>query len=209
MDALSELLLRCGDGAPRNSSSPIYAVMQAHPVTTQAVISHAARLSEMNNGCVIVSDIEKGNGYEGGGHWTTELIRAGVRISNVIGMPGARIGPRPQDCNTLTEMMALMRFLAEEHIEEVVVVAPNFHLPRVITSFVTALGAVGGPFIKAWGHSADVGSWNNSIIHSQGVLAGTVRHIWETECIKLNGPARYPNLAPLEEVLWYLDRRDA
>lgn len=210
-EKLLELLARCGAGDFSGVASG-YAVMQAAPSTTEAVIFTADTLFQ-NMVCpeIIISGIEPGNGYEGGEMWANRLYGAGVPETSVIFMGGARVGEvgDPASCNTLTEMCALVKHLNAMGENMVLLIAPNFHLPRVLTSFVTALAEEGKSFISAWGIPANVGDWGEKIVHSQGVLAGSVRELFQSEIGKISGSKRYPNLVEIEEVIKYLDERDS
>lgn len=218
---LLELLARCGAGNVGEVLA-CYAVSEAE-ASRIPVVFKSVELVE-NGTCpkVIVSAADAGvgmnpalpglpaNGYEGGDVWKANLMNVGVPESKIEMMYGARIGEsyEAKDFNTLTEMCALVRHLRTSGDKRVILVAPDFHLPRVMVSFVTALLAQPGSAIWAWGCPVSVKNWNAQLVHSQGSLAGTVAEIFSAECSKIAGPKRFGNLATLDKVLWYLNERD-
>jgi hypothetical protein len=223
MDSLLlELLARCG-ASNVGEVLACYAVSEAE-ASRIPVIFKSAELIE-NGTCpkVIVSAADAGvgknpalpdqpaNGYEGGDVWVANLKSMCVPDSKIDMMYGARVNGsyEAKDFNTLTEMCALVRHLRTAGDRRVILVAPDFHLPRVMVSFVTALLTQPGEAIWAWGCPVSVKNWDAQLVHSQGSLAGTVAEIFSAECSKIAGPKRFGNLATLDKVLWYLNERDA
>lgn len=223
-DLLLQLLFRVGTRRPGGDTHfPVYAVAQAQ-ASAQSVIDAAAGCAASQ---VIICGADAGigkdptrpnepaNGYEGWESWSRRLVNGGVPPRRIAMTVGARVngGYTAKGLNTLTEMKALVALLTSISMMEVTLIAPVFHLPRAMVSFITALRARqmqdgGGMFIKAQGHPVSAGNWTQSLVHSQGSQAGTIEGIAQAELAKISGEKRYCNLLPLSEVIAYFNERD-
>lgn len=221
MEEYVEIVIRA-NVPPQHPVQHAYLVAQAEAAAPAVINAGAMMIRSGVTQVLAIQDIDAGigkdpnrpnqpaNGFQGVEVWLNGLTHLGVLEEQIMRVQGARVGGsyNPKNINTYTELMALCRRLAEINVTQIILVAPDFHLPRAMVSFITALRDLGLPDIWAWGRAVAVAPWSEQIVHSQGVLGGSVREIVEQEILKYAGPNRYQNLAPLDQVIEYFNRRD-
>lgn len=107
--------------------------------------------------------------------------------------------------NTFTESKALARAAALAGWQNIIVIAPPFHLPR---AFITLISVLESP-IRVYTHPGEVLEWNVPSVHSQGVEQGTWMSFAEGEIGKIRKYQEKGDLWPFPKVVEYLNDRDS
>lgn len=142
-------------------------------------------------------------GYPGSSLWRAELAERGVP-STSIDLVGEGDG-RP--LNTLTESEGVVEYARAEGLKRVVVVAPPFHQVRAfVTAVSVALRAY--PTLDLYSFPGRPLSWNETVIHSQGVLRDRRAALISAEVERIHRYREKGDLVSPSVVLDYLDRRE-
>ncbi len=209
-EILAMVLARVAAQPTHQRPEIVYLVSQAAFAATFVLAAGATLFHFGGYQKILICGAEAGNGYEGRDNWLDRLHELGIPRDRIDFTIGARVGGghSPFEFNTLTEVSALVEYMQAHHNgEHVTLVAPEFHLPRVMVTLVSVLRERLSQVCTPWGYSVAVGNWKESIVHSQGSFSGSIQEIFKAEMNKIQGVNRYKNLAPLSEVLEYLDNR--
>jgi len=166
--------------------------------TARMLISHAIASR------VYILDAQAMSGYPG--------VKQCSRRLRELGLPADKIDYVPyggtESINTLVESQALIRFARDRGIGSLVLVSPPFHQLRAFMTAATVTLDV-YPELVIYSHPGAAMSWTESVVHSQGTLQAQRRQLIQEELIRVDTYQNKGDLASFEEVLDYLNRRDA
>jgi len=148
-------------------------------------------------------------GYPGSDVWVPELSKRGISRERIVSVGGSLIKiDGKETIHTLSEMCALAQHAKMHGIRRVILVAPQFHLLRAFMSGVHALNKV-YPELRLYPVLGTPLAWDEESSHSQGALRGIRADFLVEETIRIYTYHAQGNLPDPEDVLSYLDRRDA
>jgi uncharacterized SAM-binding protein YcdF (DUF218 family) len=143
------------------------------------------------------------SGYPGFEAWKKRLIQAGVAEQQIVGVP---MLPAPV-LHTLVEAQSLMTYAKQQKFQSVYVTAAPFHQPRAFMTAVTAALRI-YPEINIYSQTGIPLPWLEEAVHSQGKTAGTRNQLIAGEMERIEKYQKQGDLASVEQVLAYLNRRD-
>ena len=143
-------------------------------------------------------------GFPGFEDWKRSLLSGGVAAERIVGVPLAEDLPP----STYSEALGLVRLARENGWERVCVVAPPLH---IVSAFISTVSAVQRENYDLAAYSAPTNdvNWQRRVVHSQGVTTGTRKELLRGEFERLHRYHAKGDLVTAEEVLAYLDQRDA
>lgn len=148
-------------------------------------------------------------GYPGSNVWIPELIQRGVPQERIVPITGSYVDVGgKQIIHTLSEMGALARHAKEHGMQKIILVAPRFHLLRAFMSGVHALQEY-CPELRLYPALGTPLDWDEESSHSQRILRGIRADFMVEETIRIYTYHAQGNLPDQEDVLAYMDRRDA
>lgn len=149
-------------------------------------------------------DTAEAFGYPGSDVWAQALVQRDRDPRNfryiydsLVAVGGKQI------VHTLSEMQAMVRFAKEEGMQNVVIVAPQFHLMRAFMSAVVAT-AVYYPQLRIHPRLGEL-DWNAPVRHSQGKVIGTPDELLVGEIARIFLYQGRGLLSTPEEALAHLD----
>lgn len=150
-----------------------------------------------------VAYLEKKFGYPGFRSWIKKLVSMGIPQKDIYLIPLAKDFPPSTDA----EALGLIRYAKSKKWKSLYVVAPPLHQLRAfITTVSHAIQEKSN--IKVYSFPGIPQSWEEHIVHSQGIQKGTRSELLAKELEKIEKYYRKGDLVSAEEVLEYLDRRD-
>ncbi len=170
------------------------------------------RASEFSGpiGIVGYPDTESRVGYPGSDVWVPELVKRGISRECIVLIVGSFVDVDGKNIiHTLSEMQALVRHAKIKRIQKIVLVAPQFHILRSFMCGVHALTTEHYPELRLYPALGTTLDWNEASSHSQGTLKGIRADFLVEETIRIYTYHEKGNLPAPEDVLAYLDRRDA
>jgi hypothetical protein len=110
--------------------------------------------------------------------------------------------------HTLSEAEAMVKQAKQRGYQTLLVVAPPFHLPR---AFMTAITAAlrEYPEIQIYSQPGEALAWMGEAVHSQGNEKALRKDLIQGEAERIAKYQAQGDLAAYEEVLLYLNNRDA
>lgn len=157
----------------------------------------------------------EGYGYCGWDYSRQILLREGVLFSIIEPMFIGSEYIEAKCVNTLSEMISVVRLAKEKLWKSIYIIAPPFHQLRSFLTVITALDRE-YPELKVYNWPGLPLSWNENVVHSQGVLTGSRIDLFLQELKRIQAyqtaTSTHPLLMPLisiERALQYLDQRDA
>ncbi len=144
------------------------------------------------------------SGYPGFKAWQQALHTVGMgdlQIEGVTGVSDSDI------LHTLIEAEALVQFALERGYRSLHVVSPPFHQPRAFMTAVTA-ALRHYPDLKLYSYPGVALPWQAEVAHSQGQVRGSRSDLIGGELERIRKYNAKGDLASVEEVLAYLNRRD-
>jgi hypothetical protein len=152
---------------------------------------------------VLIPDSAPRCGYPGFRAWHQALSVSGLGEADVVGIPIAPCS----SMNTLTEAEALVRYAMANGMARVFVVATPFHQLR---AFITIVSVVLREFpeLRVYNRVGTALPWDQTVLHSQGVLQCTRSELIQSELARIERYRRKGDLVPEDQVLSYLRWRD-
>ncbi|MEK6875330.1 MAG: hypothetical protein AABX30_01465 [Nanoarchaeota archaeon] len=144
-------------------------------------------------------------GYKGFIHWKKELADRGVNSEDILEIdPDFRFY-----LSTNAEAMGLVSFCKKNKIKQVCITAPPFHQIRAYISAVSALIQTNSTNLKFYSKQGASVSWNENVVHSQGIVTGLRREILRGEHDRIYKYNLFgkPLISDLEEIIEYMNRR--
>ena len=111
--------------------------------------------------------------------------------------------------NTYNESLSLVDYLYKNFIEDLVVLAPVFHLPRAVLTLVSVIinNCSQDKYINIYSLAGNINNWTTKVLtHSQGKLTGTVNELFESEMKKIEDYTKKGDLLEIDRVLEYLQK---
>ena len=144
------------------------------------------------------------SGYPGFDAWQQEMEKLGVKQEEIEPVP---VVPGTNSLNTRVEAQAAIKHAREIGYKSIVTTASPFQQPR---AFMTAVTAVEEhyPELKVYSYPGRNLSWCEEVVHSQGKVKGTRAELIAGEMERIHKYGNMGDLAKVEEVLDYLNRRD-
>lgn len=165
-------------------------------------------------GCIGHDNTEQA-GYPGFSVWKCELLERGIsedRIRPVMGCFDDNNGVPTG--NSLTESVALIRFLKKNSLQSVAIVAPHWHILRC-TMHAVGRALCEYPTLRIYPCLGAQLPWAEQSAHSQGILEGIRADFMFSEAVRLfayHEQRSFPltrDIPDAEDVLAYLDWRDS
>jgi hypothetical protein len=152
---------------------------------------------------LLIPDSTPRCGYPGFRVWRQALGDLGLGESDIAGVSTASL----PGLNTLTEAEALVRHARAEGMARILVVAPPFHQLR---AFITTVSVVLREFpgLRVYNRVGVAQPWDDTVVHSQGVLQCTRTDLIHSEIVRIERYRRKGDLVSQDEVLAYLQWRD-
>ena len=148
-------------------------------------------------------------GYPGCVAWTRELLNYGIEARRLVLVQGGlSVQGSTKVFHTLSEAEALVAYAKQEEFEAIGVVAPIYHLTRVMMSMVFAVNRT-YPTLCVYpilGEHQDLNAW---VTHSQGKLQAPRAQLFVSEAARIYRYRAQGNLPSQAEVVAYMARRDA
>jgi len=205
MNNIIELLTRvlC-DSRPDTPVDGAYLYCQTED-SQQAVFQ--AAVSCLEKSCttkVLVLQSTAKSGYPGFDKWCECLQKTGLSSEQIEGVD---IG-ETVTLNTLIESEALVRFALTRGYRSILVIAPPFQQLRAFMTAVTvALREY--PQLRIYSYPAVAMPWQEEVLHSQGTLRAIRSELIHAELERINIYQNKGDLALFEQVLVYLNKREA
>lgn len=203
---LEELIIRtlC-DTLP---SAPVDAVYLFAQTTDNQEASFKAAQYLLKEGmaekiCFVKTDAM--SGYSGYRYWKEELVRSGADQSSLEFVPPV---PAHTDIlHTRIEAESMVHFAKKQSYKSVIVTAPPFHQPRAFMAAVTAVIKI-HPELKLYSFAGKALPWCQEVAHSQGAVQDTRAGLIVGEIERIHKYQAKGDLASINEVLEYLNKRD-
>ena len=145
------------------------------------------------------------SGYPGFGRWKEALFRSGVGEGHVEPVP-----PVPADTDILhtgIEANSLAVFAKERQCRRVIVTASPFQQPRAYMAAVTA-ALRSYPELYIYSLPGKALPWKEEVVHSQGEVQDARAGLIAGEMERIRKYHAIGDLASVDEVIAYLNRRD-
>ena len=108
--------------------------------------------------------------------------------------------------NTYNESLSLSKYLYDNHINDLIIIAPVFHLPRATITLISVIINT-NTGTKIYPLSGKIFDWkNNILLHSQGTLRGNVNELFEKEILKIEEYTNKGDLLVIEKILEYMQK---
>lgn len=203
---IEELIIRtlC-DTLPARSLDGLFLFGQTED--NQAAAFEAARLLLDRNYTdkVLCLGTAPMSGYPGYEAWKKELGNLGIGEGHLLPVP-----PIPADTqllHTFIEAQSVVRYAREQQYKSLVVTAAPFQQPRAFMTAVT-LAMRDYPQLYLYSLPGKPLPWQEEVTHSQGEVQGTRAELVAGEMDRIKSYYAKGDLASVDEVLDYLNRRD-
>ncbi|KAA5544133.1 YdcF family protein [Adhaeribacter rhizoryzae] len=153
---------------------------------------------------IMFAETGERSGYLGYDAWKKQLLAWNVAETN---MEGVTVG-YDVILHTLSEAEAMMQQVKHKGYQTVVVVAPPFHQPRAFMTAITAALRL-YPEVKLYSQPGETLPWLGEAVHSQGNEKALRKDLIQGEAERIAKYQAQGDLAQFEEVLEYLNNRDA
>jgi hypothetical protein len=175
------------------------------PDNQESVFVAAAQLLDTNLvRRILFVDTPPMSGFPGFRAWQTALNGLGIGNLQIEGITGVE----SEILHTLIEAEAMVKFARDRNYRSLYVVAPPFHQPRAFMTAVTAALRY-YPALKLYSQPGAPQPWEESVVHSQGQTRGFRLALIDGELDRIRKYNAKGDLASVEEVLAYLQRRDS
>lgn len=142
----------------------------------------------------------KKSGFPGFAKWSGEL-KTGYGIDALPLEPFDM-----NNLNTLSEAQALARLSKESGLDSWYVVAVQFHILRAFIGS-ASVAIKERPAMNVFAYSGAEQDWNETVVHSQGVVRGTRKDLIGGEMERIQRYTAKGDLEPAERVLEYIAQR--
>ncbi|WP_299823578.1 YdcF family protein [uncultured Pontibacter sp.] len=202
---LEELIIRslC-DTLPPAPADAVFLFGQTEDNQQSVFASAVYLLSNKLAKKVMFLDTEPLSGYPGFEGWQQELQKLGVKPEEIEPVP---VATGTTSLNTRIEAQNAIKHAKAIGYQHLIVIASPFQQPR---AFMTAVTAVEEhyPKLKVYSYPGRNLSWCEEVVHSQGKVTGTRAELIAGEMERIHKYGNMGDLAKVEEVLDYLNRRD-
>ncbi|GAB3202162.1 uncharacterized SAM-binding protein YcdF (DUF218 family) [Pontibacter aydingkolensis] len=203
---LEELIIRtlC-DTLPPAPADAVFLFGQTEDNQQSVFASAVYLLSNKLAKKVMFLETEPLSGYPGFDAWLEELEKLGIKKEEIEPVP---VTPGTSSLNTRVEAQNAIKHAKKIGYESVIATASPFQQPR---AFMTAVTAVQEhyPKLKVYSYPGRNLSWCEKVVHSQGKVTGTRAQLIAGEMERIHKYGNMGDLAKVEEVLDYLNRRDS
>jgi hypothetical protein len=204
MNDTIELLTRvlC-DLQPKNPTDGAYLYCQTK--SNQQSIFQAAHFL-LNNTLthrILILNTKAKSGYPGFVEWKQQLHQLGIYGKQIEGV----LSKETLMLNTLIESEAIIRFAKQHSYHSLVIVAPPFQQLRAFMTAVTVTLRE-YPELLIYSYPGVAMPWQEEVIHSQGTLRAKRRDLIQEELERIEKYQSKGDLAPPEQVLSYLNKRE-
>ncbi len=200
-----ELLIRvlC-DITPDKPTNGIFLFGQTEDNDT-SVLTRSRRLLETGQTQLILfMDTPPTNGHPGFKAWAKALQGNGVDEKYIAGVPM----PQVPMLHTLVEAEAMVTYARQHNFDSIHITAAPFHQPRAFMTAVTAALRI-YPQLKIYSQTGTPLHWLEEAVHSQGKTRGTRSQLISGEQERIEKYQKQGDLASVDQVLGYLNRRDS
>ncbi|MFT2009966.1 YdcF family protein [Pontibacter sp. 13R65] len=145
------------------------------------------------------------SGYNGFSSWKSKLTEQGIPEEKLVPVP-----PVPRDTqilHTLIEARSVVALAKEQQFKSLLVIAATFQQVRAFMTAVTAALEI-YPQLRIYSMPGKAMPWQEEVVHSQGKVSGTRSELIAGELERINAYHTKGDLASVQEVLDYLNRRD-
>ncbi|MBI4116732.1 hypothetical protein HY449_03225 [Candidatus Pacearchaeota archaeon] len=149
---------------------------------------------------VFIIDAPNKNGFPGFDSWSDKLLKKyGI---SALPVDFSYSG----EFNTLTEAEALIRYSIKNNLKSLYILAPRFHLLR---AFMTASSVVirENPEMNLFAYSGAEQDWNQTVIHSQGIVKGKRIDLIAGEMERIKKYQLMGDLESTEKIIEYILHR--
>ncbi|MHA6248359.1 YdcF family protein [Pontibacter sp. CAU 1760] len=154
---------------------------------------------------VLLLDTEPISGYPGYANWKRALTAQGV--AEELMEPVAPVPPDPELLHTRIEAEAAIWHAKEKGYRRLIVTASPFQQPRAFMAAVTA-AQLHYPGLYLYSLPGKALPWKEQVVHSQGEVQDTRAGLIAGEMQRIRKYHAQGDLASVDEVLAYLNRRD-
>lgn len=202
---LEELIIRtlC-DTLPPAPADAVFLFGQTEDNQHSVFASSVYLLSNKLADKVMFLQTEPMSGYPGFEVWQQELEKLGVTQQEIEPVP---VAADTTSLNTRVEAQAAVKHAREIGCKSIIVSASPFQQPRAFMTAVTAVQEL-YPELKVHSYPGRNLSWCEEVTHSQGKVHGTRAQLIVGEMERIRKYGAMGDLAKVEEVLHYLNRRD-
>ncbi|MFO7557130.1 MAG: hypothetical protein R6W88_18195 [Desulfobacterales bacterium] len=152
---------------------------------------------------ILILNTKAKSGYPGFTEWKQNLKQLGISEEQIEGV----INKETSMLNTLFESEAIIRFAKQHSYHSLFVVAPPFHQLRAFMTAVT-IALREYPELLIYSYPGVAMSWQEEVIHSQGVLKAKRHNLIQEELERIEKYQGKGDLASPEQVLSYLNKRE-
>ncbi|MBC5992450.1 YdcF family protein [Pontibacter cellulosilyticus] len=202
---LEELIIRtlC-DTLPSTPADAVFLFGQTEDNQQSVFASSVYLLSNKLAKKVMFLQAEPMSGYPGFDAWHKELEKLGVTQKEIEPVP---VAADTTSLNTRKEAQAAIKHAREIGYKSIIASASPFQQPR---AFMTAVTAVNDfyPELKVYSYPGRNLSWCEKVTHSQGKVHGTRAELIAGEMERIHKYGSMGDLAKVEEVLAYMNKRD-
>ena len=143
------------------------------------------------------------SGYPGYSVWEKELHQMGIQKCSILGVDLSDTGT----LNTLIEAEAMVNFAMRKQYRDIYIIASPFHQLRAFMTSVTAALNI-YPELRIYSYNGKSLSWIDTVAHSQGTTSGQRKELIRGEIERIQIYQQKGDLASVNDVLKYLDKRD-
>lgn len=201
---LGQIVLRVlSDPWPEKSVETLYLFGQTAD-NQASVLDRAGQLFRQKGiDRICISAAGAVSGYPGFANWQRALEEQAIAKTSIYATGSFEL----DSLNTLIEAQALIKLADQWGCRRIAVCSSPFHQVRAFMTAVTvALDAT--PQLKIYSVTGRALPWRVKAAHSQGTLQGTRVALIEKELMRIERYQAKGDLASMETVLEYLDRRD-
>ncbi|MEJ8803281.1 YdcF family protein [Pontibacter sp. H249] len=202
---LEELIIRtlC-DTLPPAPADAVFLFGQTEDNQQSVFASAVYLLSNKLANKVMFLQTEPLSGYPGFEVWKQELQKLGVKPDEIEPVP---VAPDTSSLNTRIEAQNAIKHAKKVGFKSIVTTASPFQQPRALMTAVTAVQEH-YPKLEVYSYPGRNLSWCEEVVHSQGKVKGTRAQLIAGEMERIHKYGNIGDLAKVEEVLRYLNRRD-
>lgn len=199
-----ELLIRifC-DIQPNHTADGVFLFGQTTDNQQSVLLKAHQLLTDSLTSQIMFAQTPAFSGHPGYEAWKKELMQAGIDEKYITGIPI----PNTPVLHTLIEAESLINFAKINTYHTLYITASPFHQLRAFMTAVTATLKI-DPTIRLYSQTGTSLPWLEEVLHSQGKTKGTRNQLITGELERIEKYQRKGDLASVEAVLAYLNKRD-
>ncbi|WP_242928621.1 YdcF family protein [Pontibacter vulgaris] len=203
---IEELIIRtlC-DTLPRTPVDAVFLFGQTEDNEHAAFVAARLLVESKLTGKVLCLGTKAMSGYPGYESWKQEIAKLGI-LEPVL-EPVAPIPPDTELLHTFIEAQSMVRHAQKQQYKRIIVTAAPFQQPRAFMTAVT-MALREYPDLYLYSLPGQPLPWQEEVTHSQGQVQGTRAELIEGEMDRIKKYYAKGDLASVDEVLDYLNRRD-